>query len=129
LQGFSTPEMATGQKTTINTVPTEGTSSPPMTQKDVEMIPENPSDEIVLHVEEIPPLYVFYSPKHKNVIKRQRKKRKLDQSSLLPAQMEITNVVWREKVNPSKDLTKLSQYAGEYTATTMDKASQVSNLP
>jgi len=100
-----------------------------MTQKDVEMIPENPSDEIVLHVEEIPPLYVFYSPKHKNVIKRQRKKRKLDQSSLLPAQMEITNVVWREKLNPSKDLTKLSQYAGEYTATTMDKASQVSNLP
>ena len=93
LQGFSTPEVTTSQKTAIGTVPTEGTSIPPMTQKDIEMIPENPSNEIVLHVEEIPHLDVFYSPKNKAVIKRQRKKRKLDQSSLLPTQMEITNVV------------------------------------
>lgn len=84
LQGYSTPEVTIGQKTTTNTIPSEGTSGPPMTQKDVEMIPENPSNEIVLHVEEIPPLDVFYSPKHRVVIKRQRKKRKLDQSSLLP---------------------------------------------
>ena len=70
----------------------EGTSGPPMTQKDVEMISENPSDVIVLHVEEIPPLDVFYSPKNRAGIKRQRKKRKLDQSSLLPTQMEINNV-------------------------------------
>jgi len=34
----------------------------------------------------------------------------------------------RSKVNPSEDLTKLSQYAGAYTATTMDKASEVSQL-
>ena len=61
LQGFSTPEMKTGQKSTINIVLTKGTSSPPMTQKDVEIILKNPSDEIVLHVEEIPPLDVFYS--------------------------------------------------------------------
>lgn len=47
-----------------------------MTQTDVEIIPENPSDEIVLRVEEIPPLDVFYSPKHRVVIKRQRKKEK-----------------------------------------------------
>jgi len=120
--------MTTGQNTTTNTVPTKGTNGPPMTQKDVEMIPDNSSDEIVLHVEEIPPLDVFYSPKHSAVIKRQKKKRKLDQSSLLPAQMEITNVVWREEVNPSEYLTKLSQYAGAYTTATMDKASEVSNF-
>jgi len=42
--------------------------------------------------------------------------------------MEITNVVWREEVNPSEDLTKLSQYAKAYTTATMDKASKVSNL-
>ena len=108
LQRFSTPEVTTTQKTTTNTVPTEGTSIPPMTQKDIEMIPENPSNEIVLHVEEIPPLDVFYSPKHRAVIKRQRKKRKLNQSSLLTSQVEITNVVWREEVNPSEAFTKLS---------------------
>ena len=68
--------MKTGQMKTTNTIPTKGTSGPPMTQKDVEMIPENPSDEIVLHVEEIPPFDVFYSPKHRAVIKRQRKKEK-----------------------------------------------------
>jgi len=42
--------------------------------------------------------------------------------------MEITNVVWREEINPSEGLTKISQYAGAYTTTTMDKASEVSNL-
>ena len=74
LQGFSTPKVITSRKTATNTVPTEGTSSPPITQKDVEIILENPSDEIILHVEEIPPLDVFYSPKHRVVVKRQRKK-------------------------------------------------------
>jgi len=42
--------------------------------------------------------------------------------------MEITNLIWREEVNPSEDLTKLSQYVGAYTVATMDKASKVSNL-
>jgi len=99
-----------------------------MTQKDIEIILENPSDEIVLYVEEIPPLDVFYSPKHRAIVKTQRKKRKLDQSSLLPTQIEITNVVWREEVNPSEYLTKLSHYAGAYSAATMDKASEVRNF-
>jgi len=109
-------------------VPIEGTSGPPITQKDIEMILENPSNEIILHVEEIPPLDVFYSPKHRAVIKRQRKKRKIYQSSLFPAQMEITNVVWREEVNSSEDLIKLSQYVGAYMSATMDKASKVGNF-
>lgn len=81
-----------------------------------------------MHVEEIPLLDVFYSPKHGAVVKRQRKKRKIDHSPLLTSQVEMMNVVWREEVNPSKDLTKISQYAGAYTMTIMDKASEVSNL-
>ena len=36
--------------------------------------------------------------------------------------------MWKEEFNPSDDLTKLSQYASAYSAATMDKASEVSNL-
>lgn len=36
------------------------------------------SSEIVLRIEEIPPMNVFYSPQHKAFIRRQRKKRKID---------------------------------------------------
>ena len=75
--------MTIGQKSTMNIVPTEGTSGPPITHKDVEIIPENSSDEIFLHVEQRPPLDVFYSPKHRVVVKRQKKNRKVDQSPLL----------------------------------------------
>jgi len=39
----------------------------------------------------------------------------------------MANVVWKE-FNPSDDLTKLSQYVGAYSTTTMDKALEVSNL-
>lgn len=39
LQGFCTPEVTTGQKTLTSTVPTEGTSGPPIIQKDMEIIP------------------------------------------------------------------------------------------
>lgn len=35
------------------------------------------TSEIVLKIEEIPPLDVFYSPKHKAVMSRSRKKRKV----------------------------------------------------
>lgn len=38
--------------------------------QDVEIIPVTPTSEIVLRVEEIPPLDVFYSPTHKAVVKR-----------------------------------------------------------
>lgn len=37
----------------------------------------------------------------------------------------MANVVWREEINPSEDLTKLSQYARAYSATTMDKTPEV----
>ena len=81
-----------------------------------------------MQVEDIPPWDVFYSPKHKAVIKQQRKRRRIDQPSLFPEQTVTTNVVWKGECNPSDDLTKLSQYAGAYSAATMDKASEVSNL-
>lgn len=42
--------------------------------------------------------------------------------------MKMMNVVWREEVNPSEYLTKLSQYAGAYTTTTIDKVSEVNHL-
>ena len=38
------------------------------------------------------------------------------------------NVVWKGELSPSEDLTKLSQFAGAYSAATIDKASEVSLL-
>ena len=49
-----------------------GTSGPPIS-KDVEVILKDPSDQIILQVEDIPPLDVFYSPRYKEVVKRSRK--------------------------------------------------------
>ena len=37
-------------------------------------------------------------------------------------------MVWKEEFDPSDDLTKLSQYAGAYSAATIDKESKVSSL-
>ena len=106
-QGASTLKVTDGQDTTSTMVPSEGTSGLP-TSTDLEMIPKDPSDQIILQVEDIPPLDVFYSPKHKVVVRRQRKRRRLDQYSLFPTQTETTNVVWKEEFSPSDDLTKLS---------------------
>lgn len=39
------------------------------------------------------------------------------------------NFIWKySEVNPSKDLTRLSQFAGTYTAATIDKATEVNQL-
>jgi hypothetical protein len=105
----------------------EGTSGPPISQ-DVEVITQDPSDQIDLQVEEIPPLDIFYSPKHRAVVKRSRKRRRLDQPSISPEQTVTGNVVWKGELDPSDDLTKLSQFAGAYSAATIDKASEVSLL-
>ena len=37
-------------------------------------------------------------------------------------------MVWKGEVNPSEDLTKISQCVGAYMTATMDKASKVSHL-
>lgn len=46
--------------------------------KQIEIIPKYPSSYITLSIEDIPPLDVFYSPNHRVVVKRQRKKRRID---------------------------------------------------
>ena len=38
--------------------------------QDMEVIPEHPTGEIMLKVEEIPPLDIFYSPKHRVVVRK-----------------------------------------------------------
>jgi len=81
-----------------------------------------------LQVEEIPPLDIFYSPKHRAIVKRQRKRKRTDQPSLFPEQTVTGNVLWKEEFDPSDDLTKLSQYARAYSAATIDKVSDVSNV-
>ena len=71
---------------------------------------------------------VFYNPKHRAVVKRQWKRRRIDQPSLFPEQTETTNVVWKEEFDPSDNLMKLSQYARAYSAANMENASEVINL-
>ena len=63
-----TSKVADTEDTASKEVPSKGTSGLPPTIV-VEIIPKNPSDQIILQVEEIPPLDVFYSPKHRAVIK------------------------------------------------------------
>ena len=81
-----------------------------------------------MQIEEIPPLDVFFSPKHKAVVKRQRKRRRTDQPSLFPEETVTGNIIWKEELDPSDDLTKLSEFAGAYSAATINKASEVSLL-
>ena len=125
-KGTETSKAEDTQETTSKQVPS-GTSGLPRT-KEVQIIPKDPSDQIILQIEEIPPLDVFYSPRHKAVVKRQRKRKRTDQPSLFPEQTVTGNVVWKEEFDPSDDLTKLSQYAGAYSAATIDKAPEVSLL-
>ena len=93
----------------------------------MEHIPIAPSSELMLKIEEIPPLDVFYSPQHKAVVRRQRKKRKLD--NVLSQDAEQLDVIWQDPTsNPTENLTKLSQIAGAYASATIDKASEVQQL-
>jgi len=68
--------------------------------QETEHIPVSPSSEIVLKIEDIPPLDIFYSPQHKVVVRRQRKRRKLD--VVLTPEDEPMDVLWKD---PSTDLT------------------------
>lgn len=94
-QKLTTPKFPIAQELVIINVPIEGEINTPNIQQDIEIIPENPTDEIILKIEEIPPLDVFYSPKHRVVVKRQRKKRKIDQGPLSTPHAEMMNVVWK----------------------------------
>ena len=53
----------------------------------------------------------------------------MDQDTIFASQEEFMSIVYKNaEVNPSEDLTKLSQYAGAYSAATIDKAAEVSQL-
>ena len=58
----------------------------------MEHIPITPSSEIMLKIEEIAPLDVFYSPQHKAVVRRQRKKWKLEK--VLSHDAEQLDILW-----------------------------------
>ena len=65
------------------------------------------SAKMVLKIEEITPLNIFYSSQHKAVVRRQRKKRKLD--VMLALEDEPLDVLWKDlAIDPSENLTKLS---------------------
>ena len=67
-----------------------------MGTQDVEIIPATSTSEIVLRIEEIPLLDVFYSPSQKAVLKRQRKKRKLDVVAVMTPKNEPMGVIWKD---------------------------------
>jgi len=70
--------------------------------QDVELIPATPTSEIILRIEEIPPLDVFYSPTHKAVIKRQRKKRKLYATTITTLDNEPMDIALKDSpMDPS----------------------------
>lgn len=58
---------------------------------EIEHIPITASSEIMLMIEEIRPLDVFYSPKQKAVVRKKRKKWKLD--SVLSPEVEQIDVL------------------------------------
>lgn len=100
-----------------------------MGTQDIEIIPTTPTLEIVLRIEEITLLDVFYSPTHKVVVKRQIKKRKLDVVAVTTPENEPMDIVWKESpIDPSENPTKLSQFTGAYATKTMDKATKVQML-
>lgn len=52
---------------------------------------------------------ILYNPTHKVVVKRQRKKRKLDAMVVTTPENEPTDIMWKDMpINPSENLTKLS---------------------
>ena len=84
-----------------------------------EHIPITPSTELVLRIEEIPPLDIFYSPQNKAVVRKQRKKRKLE--SALSTDAEQLDVLWKNPtMDPTKNITKLSQIIGAYASAAID---------
>lgn len=82
------------------------------TSQHTEIIPALPTSEIVLRVTEIPPINVFYSPLHKDVVRRKRKRRRVDAPKFPPGN-EPMDVVWKDiPFNSTENLTRLSQFTG-----------------
>jgi len=77
--------------------------------QDVELIHATPTSEIILRIKEIPPLDIFYSLAHKVFVKTQRKKIKLDATTVTTLDNEPMDIVWKDlPMDPSENLKKLS---------------------
>ena len=104
---------------------TTRTSNKLVRTKKMEFIMGFPTTEIVLNIQEIPPLDILYSPKHKAVMSRQKKRRRTQQSQLLIQGYVSMEIVWKDsQVDPSQDL----KFAGAYASAAIDKASEVQKL-
>ena len=91
---------------------------------DKEIILAYPTDHIVLQIEDIPSLDIFYSPSYKVVVKR-NKRRNIDETTPKPKD-ESVDVLWKDSSdNLTEHLTELSQYGGAYATATVDKATEV----
>ena len=81
----------------------------------------------MLQIEEIPSLNIFYSPSHKVVVKRSKRRRIDDTVSDLTN--ESIDVLWKDPLaDPTEHLTKLSQFARANATATIDKATEVKML-
>lgn len=98
----------------------QGTSS-----QNMEIIPPLPTSKIILKVIEIPHLDVFYSPLSKDVVRRQRKRRRVETLKIPPGNEPI-HIVWMDiPSNLHENLTRLSQFTGAYATATMHKGIEV----
>jgi len=96
--------------------------------QNTKIIPTLPTSEIIRKVTETPPLDVFYSPQHKAVVRRQRKRRRVE-TPKIPIGNEPMDIVCKDiPSNPAENLTRLSQVTRAYVIATMDKAMEVSIL-
>lgn len=100
-----------------------------MNTQEIEHILVTPTSEIVLRKEEISTLDVFYIPQLKVVVKIHRKKIKLESTTITTLGNELMDVLWKDpSTDPSANLIRLSQFAGAYSTTTIDKETKVQLL-
>lgn len=94
----------------------------PLDDKYVDIIPTFPSPEVDLKIEEIHPLDIFYSTQHKSIVKRERKKRNINQSQALVLGNTSFEVLWKgSTTTPIEELGRLTQFTGSYALVTIEK--------
>jgi len=76
---------------------------------DLEVIPVYQIIEVVLKIEEILPLDMFYSPTYKVVVSRQRKRRRIEHTMSLVLGNASFELTWKDaQATPPEDLRRLS---------------------
>ena len=91
---------------------------------DKEIILAYSTYQIVLQIEDIPSLDIFYSPSYKVIVKRNKRWR-IDETTSKPID-ESGYVLWIDSFDdPTEHLTKLSQDAGAYATPIVDKATKL----